>query len=163
MNGVVNMARAVLMAVRLTDSSMLALESEEIKLEMFPPGQEATRIIPIAIVQVMLSPKARASRKVNRGSSTIWHTKPRITDLGLVKTLMNIFGLMPRATPNITNASTMLMVFIPPAFSVTLMASIAAAVSGLIRVHWNKSFKDRHFFVSLLIKECFEISLYLIQ
>ena len=46
------MARAVEMAVRLTESSILALLSEDMKLLILPPGQVATSIIPIAIEKI---------------------------------------------------------------------------------------------------------------
>ena len=105
------------------------------KLEMLPPGQEATRIMPSAMVQLIQWPKARASRKVSSGSRMSWQQRPMIRDLGLPKTLANILGLMPRATPYITKARTMLMVFMPPAFIVTLIPSIMEVISGLI-VHF---------------------------
>ena len=126
------MARAVLTAVRLTESSTLALDSELMKLEMLPPGQEATRIMPRAIVQLIQRPNSRASRKVSSGNRTSWLTIPRIRDLGLRKTSLNRPGRMPRATPYITKARTMLMVFMPPALSVTSMLSITEVISGLI-------------------------------
>ena len=102
------------------------------KLEMLPPGQEATRIMPSAMVQLMDRPKARASRKVSSGSRTSWQTMPRIKDLGLLKTSANIFGWIPRATPYMTKARTMLMVFMPPALSVTSMLSMIEVISGVI-------------------------------
>ena len=132
LKGVIRMASAVLMAVRLTDNSMFAFERELMKFEMLPPGQEATRIMPSAMVQLMDLPKASASRKVNSGRMTSWLTMPRISDLGFLNTFTNILGLIPRATPYITKASTMLMVFIPPALRVTSMLSIRAVVSGVI-------------------------------
>lgn len=127
-----SIASAVLMAVRLTDSSTFAFESELMKLEMFPPGQEATSIIPMAMVQDIDEPSASASRKVNSGSRIIWLHAPTSTDLGFLNTSTNIPGLMPRATPYITNASTMLMVFMPPAFRVTSIPSISETISGFI-------------------------------
>ena len=126
------MASAVLIAVRLTDSSILALERELMKLEMFPPGQEATRIMPSAMVQLIQCPKARASRKVSSGSRISWQQTPMIRDFGLLKTSANILGLMPSATPYMTKARTMLMVFMPPAFIVTLMPSMMEVISGLM-------------------------------
>ncbi len=38
----------VVMPVRLTERVMFDFEMEEIRLDTFPPGQEATRIIPSA-------------------------------------------------------------------------------------------------------------------
>lgn len=46
-------ANSVVVAVSPTDNSVFAFESDDIKLEMFPPGHDATRIIPIATVGVM--------------------------------------------------------------------------------------------------------------
>ena len=122
------MARAVLIAVRLTESSTFAFDRELMKLDMLPPGQEATNIMPIAMVQLMLSFRQRASRKVNSGSSMHWHSIPSSTDFGLVNTSLKVCGLMPSATPYITNARTILMVFIPPALRLTLMLSIVLAI-----------------------------------
>ena len=120
------------MAVRLTESSTFAFESELMKLEMLPPGHEATSIIPMAMVQEMEEPRASASRKVNSGSSMIWLHAPTSTDFGFLNTSTNILGLIPRATPYITNASTMFIVFIPPALRVTSMLSISETISGFI-------------------------------
>ena len=122
--GVITTASAVLIAVRDTESSTFALESEDMKLEMFPPGHEATSIIPSAIIGDIALPKPSARRKVNAGSSMNWQTIPRITDFGCLNTSANIFGLIPSATPYITKASTMFIVFIPPAFRLTWMLSI---------------------------------------
>ena len=48
--GVMKIALNVAKAVKLTDKAALALAIELMKLEMFPPGQEATKIIPNAMV-----------------------------------------------------------------------------------------------------------------
>ena len=119
LNGVRKTARAVEMAVRLTESSMLALPRELMKLEMLPPGQAATRIIPMAIMGEIQPVSRMARPQVKAGSSTSWHSIPSSTLLGLRKTSTKICGLMPRATPYITKARTMLMVFMPPAFRLT--------------------------------------------
>ena len=60
----VNTARAVLIAVSDTDSSMLAFDSDDMKLLMFPPGHEATSSIPSAMVGEIASPSARMRRNV---------------------------------------------------------------------------------------------------
>ena len=49
LKGVRNTALIVAIAVRLTDKATFPLASDEIKLEIFPPGQAATRIMPNAI------------------------------------------------------------------------------------------------------------------
>ena len=112
-------ARAVEMAVRLTDNSMLPLARELMKLEILPPGQAATRIMPRPIMGEIQPVRRMASRQVKAGSRMSWHNIPSKTDLGFLNTSTKICGLMPRATPYITKARTMLMVFMPPAFRVT--------------------------------------------
>ena len=134
LNGVIRTARAVEMAVRLTDSSTLAFAREDMKLEILPPGQEATRIMPRPIMGEIHQLRAMARRQVKAGSRTSWHSAPSRTDFGLLNTSMKVPGLMPSETPNMTNASTMLMVFMPPAFRVTWIWSMEAAVSGDIRL-----------------------------
>ena len=72
-----------------------------------------------------------------------------MTDFGLLNTSMNVPGRMPRETPNMTNARTMLMVFMPPAFRVTWIWSMAAAVSGDIGYQFYIGGKGTHFFDKL--------------
>lgn len=129
--GVVNMHAAVLNAVRDTESSELPRDNEVMKFEMFPPGHDATRIIPNAIIREMLSPKAMIRTSVKAGRRTIWQTMPVIMDLGFLSMSTNVAGLIPSATPNITNANTILSRVEPP-FIETLMASMLALNSGLI-------------------------------
>ena len=50
LNGVMNTASPVDMAVSVTDSSVLARDSDDMKLEMLPPGQAATSIMPMATI-----------------------------------------------------------------------------------------------------------------
>ena len=49
-SGVLNTHTAVLIAVSETDNSVFPLESEVMKFDMFPPGHDATRIIPSDIM-----------------------------------------------------------------------------------------------------------------
>ena len=130
--GVLNMQAAVLIAVRDTESSVFPLERLVIKLDMFPPGHEATRIIPRAIIGLIQPSKDIVRRKVRAGSRNSWQIIPSTTDFGFLKTSMKVLGLMPSATPNMTKASTMLMAFIPASFIFTLIASSCAITSGLI-------------------------------
>ena len=132
LNGVMNTARAVEMAVSETESSMLAFARELMKLEMLPPGQAATRIMPIAIMGDIHPVMSIASPQVKAGRSTSWLSMSRSTDLGFLKTSTKMPGLMPRATPYITNARMIFMVFIPPALSDTLMLSMVLIISGAI-------------------------------
>jgi hypothetical protein len=103
------------------------------KLDTFPPGQDATRIIPKAIIGEMKSPHAIIRSKVRAGSRIIWHTIPVMIDFGFVKMSTNVEGLIPSATPNITNARTILRSVEPP-FIVTSIASRLAITSGLIMI-----------------------------
>ena len=72
---------------------------------------------------------ANASRNVKAGNRISWQVIPSSTDFGFLNTSTNIWGFIPKATPNMTKASTMLIVFIPPAFNVTAIWSIWAAIS----------------------------------
>ena len=102
------------------------------KFEILPPGQEATRIIPKAIIGDMRSPRAIARRKVKAGRSRNWHNAPIRTPLGFLKTSIKTDGWISRAMPNITKESTVLMTFMPPTLRLTSMLSIAELISGLI-------------------------------
>jgi hypothetical protein len=84
LSGVRIIAANVAMAVRLTDNAALPLEREDIKLEIFPPGQEATSIIPSAIVGVIRFLSAMVIRKVTAGSKKNCDKKPVITGFGLI-------------------------------------------------------------------------------
>ena len=107
-------AKAVVMAVIETDSSMFPLESEEMKFEMLPPGHDATKIIPRAIIGVINGLRISAMAKVTAGNATHCKKIPKITDLGLVNTSLKVCGLIPNATPNITKASMIFTITIPP-------------------------------------------------
>lgn len=74
------MQAAVLKAVSDTESSVLPLDREVMKLDMFPPGQDATRIIPKAIIGEIQFLNVIVRRKVNAGSSTSWQMIPNMTD-----------------------------------------------------------------------------------
>ena len=65
--GVIKIALNVANAVKLTDKAVLAFAIELMKLEMFPPGQEATKIIPRATVGVGLIKVT--SKKVKNGNN----------------------------------------------------------------------------------------------
>ena len=132
LSGVVIMQAAVLNAVNETDSSVLPRENEVMKLDIFPPGQAATRIIPSAIIGDIQSFNKIVSRKVNAGSSMIWHIIPSIIDFGLRTISRKDEGLMPKATPNITKARTILIMSMPVLFILTFIASSEAIISGLI-------------------------------
>lgn len=107
-------ANAVLMALRVTDSSIFPFESDDMKLEIFPPGQDATRIIPNATIGVITGESANATAKVTAGRAIHCSNTPRITDLGFLNTSLNVSSLIPSATPNIIKARIMFTIAIPP-------------------------------------------------
>ena len=67
--GVVTMAAVVVTADIDTESSRLPLEMEVMKFDTLPPGQEPTRIIPIATIGVICLWKMIIRRKVSEGMS----------------------------------------------------------------------------------------------
>ena len=87
---------------------------DDIKLEIFPPGQEATKIIPNAIIGVINGLNANAIANVTAGKPTHCNNIPTITDLGFLNTSLNVCVLRPKATPNITNARIKFTIIIPP-------------------------------------------------
>ena len=70
LNGVTSGANAVVIAVSDTESSIFPLDREDMKFEIFPPGQDATRIIPSATIGVISGESASATAKVTAGSPT---------------------------------------------------------------------------------------------
>ena len=135
--GVVKIHAAVLNAVSATESSLFPLDREVMKFEMFPPGHAATRIIPKAIIGLIQPSNVIVRRNVSAGRRTSWHMIPSISDLGFCRIPMKDLGLMPKATPNMTKASTILMAFMPASFIFTFMASRFAITSGLINFRFR--------------------------
>jgi hypothetical protein len=107
-------AKAVEIAVIETLSSTLPLESDEIKFDILPPGQQATSIIPRAIIGVIKGLRTKATAKVIAGRPTHCRRIPIITDFGFLKTSLKVSVLMPSATPNITKARIKFTIIIPP-------------------------------------------------
>ena len=70
LRGVVITHAAVLNAVSETDSSELPLDREVMKFEMLPPGHEATRIIPNAIIGEIQCPHIMMRINVSAGRRT---------------------------------------------------------------------------------------------
>ena len=83
LNGVMIGAIAVVMAVNETDKAMLPFESAERKFDMFPPGHDAMRIIPSAIIGVMNGLNTIAMANVTAGSANHCRHIPTMMDLGL--------------------------------------------------------------------------------
>tara|TARA_B100001758_G_C18077996_1_gene436748 strand:+ start:388 stop:672 length:285 start_codon:yes stop_codon:yes gene_type:complete len=65
--GVIKTAHTLAIAVIQTDKAVFPLAKEVMKLEMFPPGQAATIIIPIATLGMGL--KIHTMKKVNKGKA----------------------------------------------------------------------------------------------
>ena len=128
LNGVTSGAKAVVTAVIEIDNSVLPFDSDEIKFEMLPPGHDATKIIPIATIGVINGFSTMVKRQVIAGRITHCSSTPRITDFGFLKTSLNVWTLMPRATPNITNAKIKLTNNISPA--PRLMVSVSRVLSS---------------------------------
>jgi hypothetical protein len=112
LKGVIKRLITVVRAVRLTDRVIFDLEMEEIRLETLPPGQAATKIIPIATA--VEGRRIITSKKVRAGSSTYCEMTPRITGLGFSASVLKCSGLILSATPNIINAmATFMMLTLP--------------------------------------------------
>ena len=94
---------------------MLPLAYDDMKFEMLPPGQEATRSMPRATMGVMTLLNANATRSVTKGSAIHCIMQPTMIDFGWRKTSLKVSSLMPSATPNITSAKMMLTRVISPA------------------------------------------------
>lgn len=71
-------------------------------------------------------------RKVIRGKAINCDVIPTIRALGFVNKCANSLGLIPNATPNITNAKIMLMVCIPAALKLIFTGSNADKDSYMI-------------------------------
>ena len=100
--GVRNEAASVAKAVRLTESSILALASAEMKFEMFPPGQAEIRIIPMATEGGGFS--RITSTKVRAGRSRNWERMPSRAGFGLFSSRLKFPTFISRATPNMMQA-----------------------------------------------------------
>ena len=90
------------MDVRLTDRAVLALARCVMKLEMFPPGQAATSIMPNAILGEGSMIKTKTN--VAAGSSRNCNSSPTSAALGAIKTFLKSSSLMSSAIPNMMMA-----------------------------------------------------------
>jgi len=98
LNGVKKGLKKVATAVSVTDRETLAPEMDEKKLEIFPPGQDATKIIPSAKAGWGL--KARIKIKVSKGSKRNWEPTPAKTAFGFFFSWLKSAVFIPSATPN---------------------------------------------------------------
>ena len=104
----------VVMAVIDTDKTVFPFESEVKKLDILPPGHDATNIIPSAIIGVIRGFNITAIRNVIAGRANHCNKTPVMIDFGFLIISFNLWGLIPRATPNITNARMMFTKNISP-------------------------------------------------
>ena len=91
-------------ADRLTESDTLPLAKEVMKLEIFPPGQAATKIIPIATDCERMGRSAMHNKNVTAGNRTICEKTPTIKLFGFLTTSLKSETFIRKAIPNITNA-----------------------------------------------------------
>ena len=91
-------------AVILTPSGTLPFANAVMKLEMLPPGQDATKIIPIATDSERKGRRAIHNKNVTKGSKKICEKTPTKKLFGLCTTVLNSDKLICKAIPNITNA-----------------------------------------------------------
>ncbi len=96
------MAVKVEIPVKLTASATFPFAIELMKLEIFPPGQAATMIIPSAMVGDGL--RSITNKKVNAGNKNVWLTYPVMAGFGFFIRFVKCSNLISSATPNITNA-----------------------------------------------------------
>jgi hypothetical protein len=118
--GVIITANRVALAVKVTERARFPPAKEVIKLEIFPPGQAATRIIPRAILGMGFI--RRTSKKVRKGNARNWQTTPISTGRGFLNKALKSDTLICSATPNIINARILLRIQ-----SVSVEKSIRAA------------------------------------
>ena len=101
LNGVMNTAVTLAMAVIHTESAVFPLARAVMKFEILPPGHAATIIIPIATLGIGF--KIKTNKKVKKGSATNWDRNPISTDFGAEKTRIKSFTRSLSATPSIMN------------------------------------------------------------
>ena len=82
LKGVRKTALRVAMAVNITDSAAFPLAKADMKLLIFPPGQQETSIIPIAIVGVIKLFMANTKMNVINGKTTNCDRNPTRGNFG---------------------------------------------------------------------------------
>ena len=130
--GVVKMAAVVVTADIDTESSRLPFEMEVMKFDTLPPGQEPTKIMPIATIGVMCLWKMMMRRKVMAGMMIHWPMTPTRIDFGLRNTSAKVPGLMPSATPYITIARAIFSISIPDLLKLILTGSRFSSCSYMV-------------------------------
>ena len=84
--------------VKLIERATSPLNKYVYKLEVTPPGQQATKIKPIASSAGKL--KLTASRNATQGSNNSWQLRPILSALGLINKAPKSFFLSPKPMPN---------------------------------------------------------------
>ena len=102
LNGVITRAAIVEKAVRLTESATLPFAKEVIKLEILPPGQAATSIIPNAMLGV--GSINTINIYVKNGRTINCENMPTNAGFGVLDSLLKSSTFSPSATPNIMMA-----------------------------------------------------------
>lgn len=155
LNGVMTGAIDVVIAVKETDSTVFPFESDVKKLEILPPGHEATNIIPRAIIGVMKGFNITARINVMAGRANHCSRIPVRIDLGLLTISFIVSGLMPKATPNITKARMIFTIVIPssPKLMVTELrdSSCSFIAFRLLIINYTNLERNFHFLRFLLI------------
>ena len=147
-SGVRNIAPTVAMAVSVIDNATFALAVALIKLEIFPPGQAATKIIPKATVAVRS--KLITNKKVKTGKRINCVTNPVITDLGLLSTILKCEKLISRAMPNMINARAIFRVWMPPSVKFRRILSRTSNELGMLAKIITSSKVEKHLHFDLV-------------
>jgi hypothetical protein len=116
--GVIITDNKVEVPVKVKDNSTLPLAKEVIKLDTFPPGQAATKIIPRATLSVGF--RKYTNTKVTAGKRINCDITPKIKALGFEIMALKLDISMPKAMPNIMIAKLMLRTCKPPALKLSL-------------------------------------------
>ena len=141
----------MVMAVRLTERVMFDFEMEEMRLDTFPPGQAATKIIPMATE--VEGRKRITNKKVSAGRSTYWAMTPNSAGLGLRISVLKCLGLMLNATPNMMNAMAIFIKLMLPSLKFNRTASSCSrfpnrdsnGVSCIVLIDFNlQRYKNMH-------------------
>lgn len=128
--GVSSDAERVAAAVKLTESATFALESDDIKFEIFPPGHAAIRIIPMA---TDAGGRNRiTSKKVSAGRITNCAPNPKMNDFGNERMFLKCCTLISNATPNMMAARVTFINSNPPSLKFNLTESIPFSSSYMV-------------------------------
>lgn len=105
------MAINVEKAVKLTDKAVFPLAKCDIKFEILPPGQAATKIIPNATLGVGCINDI--NKKVTAGKIKNCENIPISMALGFIAISLKCSTFISKATPNITRAKVIFIITNP--------------------------------------------------